>query len=97
MADTPAVRSDACGSAGVAGAAGIGGVFPSGDVDALRGELEQVAARGRLSASERSRLSTWAQCLGADAGADYLLRIHRHSQGDGDRPMPPWEANTVSW
>ncbi|MEX0372775.1 glycosyltransferase [Spiribacter roseus] len=97
MTGTPVVCSDACGSAGVARAAGIGGVFPSGDVDAVRGELERVVAQGRLSASERSRLSTWAQCLGADAGADYLLRILRHSQGDGDRPLPPWEATTVSW
>jgi hypothetical protein len=55
-----------------------------------------VVAQGRLSASERSRLSIWAQCLGADAGADYLLRILWHSQGDGDRPKPPWERTTVS-
>lgn len=97
MAGTPVVCSDACGSAGVARAANIGGVFPSGDANALRDELEQVVARGRLSASERSRLSTWAQCLGADAGADYLRRILRHSQGEGDRPLPPWEATTGSW
>ena len=97
MAGTPVVCSDVCGSAGVVRAAGVGGVFPSGDVDALRGELEGLASHGCLTKSERSRLSTWAQCLGADAGADYLLQILRHTQGEGDRPMPPWEVAPVSW
>ena len=97
MAGTPVVCSDACGSAGVVRAAGVGGVFPSGDVDALRGELQRVASHGRLTTNERLRLSTWATCLGADAGADYLLQILSHSLGEGDRPVPPWEVAPVSW
>jgi glycosyltransferase involved in cell wall biosynthesis len=100
MAGTPVVCSNACGSAGVVRASGYGSVFGSGDVAAMVSSLTQTMSKGHLSSAERAGLANWAKCLGADAGADYLIAIIDHMDGRTQRPLPPWQrtarANSIS-
>lgn len=87
MAGIPAVCSDACGSAGVVRASGVGGVFRSGDRRDLSRALAQEIVKGRPTFEQRDALAAWAQALGAVEGADYLINIL-------DNPKtsvpPPW-------
>jgi glycosyltransferase involved in cell wall biosynthesis len=92
MAGTPVVCSDACGCAAVVRASGYGGVFASSDLAAMVSSLSQTMARGHLSSAERRGLSHWAKCLGADAGAEYLIAIIDHMDGRAPRPLPPWQT-----
>ena len=55
MVGTPVICSDACGSAGVVHASGVGGVFRSGDHCALTAELA-VASAGYLQPEARKDL-----------------------------------------
>lgn len=89
---TPAVCSDACGAAEVVLAGGVGGVFPSGDVDALSRILEQQVIAGPVSASDRKIIAHWAKSLLAESGAQYLLTILSHADGLAKRPLPPWKS-----
>lgn len=90
MVGTPVVCSDACGSATAVQASGVGGVFASGDKDALVRLMRQCFEKGKVSREERTRTSTWANALGADAGAQYLAEIINHAANGGEKPMPPW-------
>ncbi len=92
MAGTPVICSDACGSAGVVRASKVGGVFASGDRDALARRLREVLDVRPLTYQARYELAQWARSLGAEAGAAYLLAVLEFVEGDGDRPMPPWQA-----
>lgn len=92
MAGTPVVCSDACGAADVVRASGYGSVFATDDLEALVASLVQVIAKGQLLAIEKTELANWAKCLGADAGADYLLAIIDHREGHTQRPLPPWQT-----
>ena len=71
-------------------ASGYVGVFRSGDLEDLTVKLQRIVSSGCLPAGERLALSEWAQCLGADAGARYLLDILDHAEGMQSRPMTPW-------
>lgn len=93
MMGTPAICSDRCGSAGVVRASGHGGVFQSGDRDALTDELRRIVSQGRSADAARTALAEWARCLGAEAGASYLRRILDYAGGLLDRPAPPWVVN----
>lgn len=90
MVGTPAICSDACGVAGVVKASGTGGVFPSGDVQALAKLLEEQLSKGKQSDENREKLANWAKCLGAEAGAMYLDSIFKYVEQGGERPVPPW-------
>ena len=90
MVGTPAICSDACGSATAVQASGMGGVFASGDKDALARLMRQCFEKGKASREERIRISTWANALGADAGAQYLAEILNHAANGGEKPVPPW-------
>ena len=92
MVGTPAVCSDACGSSEAVLASGVGGVFLSGDVQALATLLAQMAEQGRVTSEQRRELADWAAALGARAGARYLLSILEHVEGRGGCPAPPWRA-----
>lgn len=94
MAGTPAITSDACGSAGVVMASQTGGVFPTGEVEALRDLLDKALSAGSIAARQRKQLAEWGTCLGAKAGASYLTEIIRHMQGNEPRPAPPWSASS---
>jgi hypothetical protein len=67
---------------------------------AMVASLTQSMAKGHLSSAEREGLANWAKCLGADAGADYLIAIIDHMDGRIQHPLPPWQttarANSIS-
>jgi glycosyltransferase involved in cell wall biosynthesis len=86
----PAICSDACGAVTAVLASGVGGVFPKGNVKALRALLQERLSVGRMSMTERQALAAWARCLGAEAGARYLKEIVESLYGDFGRPTPPW-------
>lgn len=89
---TPVICSDACGAAEVVYASGVGGVFPRDRGDALRTMLDERISSGPIDRGGRKRLATWANALGADAGAGYLLNILDYSANGGSRPVPPWHS-----
>lgn len=89
MAGVPALCSDACGAAEAVKASGVGGIFRSGDAADLSRLLAREMAGGRRTPEQRTVLATWARCLGAEAGADYLIRILDRAS-ENDAPAPPW-------
>ena len=89
MAGTPAVCSDACGSATAVRASGYGGIFSAGDLQALHKLLVEALDKGRQTPDERVRLAAWAGCLGATTGASYLDAILRDR--DKRKITPPWK------
>ena len=95
MAGVPAICSDACGSATAVLASKIGGVFPKGNVEALRTLLQERLSVGRMSAKEHKALVNWARCLGAQAGARYVREIIESVYAFGDRPVPPWDEEEI--
>lgn len=90
MVGTPAICSDACGASVVVRASGNGGVFRSGDADALRASLTACINQGPRTHSSRLKLAQWAVCLGTRAGADYLSAILDRPADATDKPAPPW-------
>ncbi len=90
IAGTPAICSDACGSAGVVGASGVGHVFRSGSVEDLARCLELALDDGRPSASAREATRHWAWSLTAEAGARYLIEILESAATGASAPTPPW-------
>lgn len=96
MQGTPVVCSDACGVAGAVLASGVGGVFKVNDRLGLRNQLARHVAQGKVTAEGRARLATWAKCLGASAGAGYLLDILDYTDIHRvERPVPPWLERMV--
>lgn len=94
MVGTPVVCSDACGSAGIVVASGMGAVFPRKDPDALQRVLRSALDRGHSNTQSRRELAHWATSLGTGAGAKYLLKILNYAKYGGVRPLPPWQDNT---
>ena len=92
MNGTPAICSDACGCAGVVRASRVGGVFPSGDFEALGEKLSQARSRGKVRDRQRRRLASWALALGAKEGANYMISILEHAAIGSARPNTPWLA-----
>ena len=90
MAGTPAICSDACGASEAVLASQDGGVFPAGDIEALRDCLAWQVERGLMGGDRRRALAEWGCCLGARAGAVYLSRILQHVDGKAERPLAPW-------
>ena len=97
LCGTPVICSDACGAAGVVHASGKGGVFKAGDRDDLKHNLERMIELGRVKKDDRLSLSMWARCLGAKAGASYLLDILKYDAGSNKVPMPPWNEKSSKW
>jgi glycosyltransferase involved in cell wall biosynthesis len=91
MAGTPAICSDRCGAAGAVRASGWGGVFPSGNVEALADLLREAIVKGRQTLERRSALAEWGRCLGAGAGARYLDAILRRAPNEIKKIAPPWQ------
>lgn len=92
MSGTPAICSDACGSAVVAEASGYGGVFKSGSVDDLSDVLNAKIREGRLSEQQTKALAGWARCLSGPAGAEYLVELLWAIDTSSAVPEPPWNA-----
>ena len=95
MSGTPAVCSDTCGSACVVPRGKYGDVFESGNVDDLAQALERIVNNGKLKPEERLRLAEWAKCLGADAGANYLLQVLKATKDSNIKPVVPWEVASI--
>jgi len=92
MAGIPAICSDRCGATEAVTASSVGGVFSSGDVDALARLMGDMVSQGPLKLEQRQALAQWAGALGAKAGAQYLLAIFEHLSDGTRRPLPPWRA-----
>jgi len=90
MTGVPAICSDACGAAAAVRASAVGGVFRTDDEADLAAHLRRTMQAGPARPAERDALARWAACLGASAGAEYLLKIIAHRQAGGARPAPPW-------
>lgn len=91
LVGTPAICSSRCGSAEAVRCSRAGGVFRSGDRDALAECLLCAMKRGVGRTQERAHLADWARrSLGGPAGASYLIEILRHCFEGGKRPVPPW-------
>jgi len=91
MIGTPAICSDACGASVAVRASGVGGVFPAEDDLALLAMLRKQVDMGLQTLNGRRQLATWANCLGAASGADYMAQI-LSSDFDGVKsPQPPWD------
>jgi len=91
LVGTPAICSDRCGSAEAVRRSRAGGVFRSGDRDALAECLLDVMKRRLARTQERAHLADWARrALSGAAGAAYLIEILRHRFEGGKRPSPPW-------
>ena len=91
LAGTPVICSDTCGSAGVVRASGVGGVFRSGDAEALRTLLGAQMIRGTVTETQRMQLAEWARCLASQSGAEYFEKILTHVTAGLPHPTPPWE------
>lgn len=89
---TRAIASDRCGSSGVVEASHAGSVFRTGDRDDLVAALRSTLSVGPVTAHERQERMAWASCLGAEAGADYLLSVLTAADSGHARPSPPWEV-----
>jgi glycosyltransferase involved in cell wall biosynthesis len=88
---TPVICSDACGVADVVRASGAGGVFSNKNTETLALELRKQLAQGPFSQKARLDLTQWANCLTAEAGANYLHEIFQ-CKISNERPIPPWLA-----
>jgi glycosyltransferase involved in cell wall biosynthesis len=92
MIGTPVICSDSCGGSVVVHASNVGSVFPVGDQCLFKSVLLRQYESGQWGRVQRSRLAYWAKCLGAKAGAEYLIRILKHNERGGDAPIPPWSS-----
>ena len=92
MVGTPVICSDTCGSAEAVRNSGFGGVFRSGDRDALSSLLIAMLKKGPLPSRERQQLAQWAECLSATSGAEYLQSIldYADTGTHTTKPVPPW-------
>jgi glycosyltransferase involved in cell wall biosynthesis len=97
MVGTPVICSDACGAAVVVDASGVGGVFVSDDSCAFSTILEKQISGGIWPIEQRCHLAEWAQCLGAQEGANYLSEILNSSEDKFKQPAPPWEVADTVW
>jgi glycosyltransferase involved in cell wall biosynthesis len=96
MVGTPAICSDRCGVAGVVEASGIGGVYPAGNVHALKSLLERVLKGGPLSLQRRTEVRSWARSLNAESGAAYLHEILQANTEKTPFPVAPWQNRSRS-
>jgi glycosyltransferase involved in cell wall biosynthesis len=90
MAGTPAICSDACGAAEAVVGSMEGGVFQAGDSAQLEELLLRVADALDKGLVDRERLRRWGWRLGSEAGAQYLMEVLDHLDGQVSRPVPPW-------
>ena len=93
MVGTPVICSDGCGSSVIVRASGNGRVFKRNNLAQFSSSLFEAIKNGPIKDSKRLRLKKWATCLGARAGAKYLIKILQFSKGLNSRPLPPWNKN----
>lgn len=91
MSGTPVICSDKCGASVAVKASGYGHIFESDNVESLKRKLESEFKKGKVSRMEAKKISRWAQCLGEDAGARYLLDIFESVPCGHEATCPPWD------
>jgi len=97
MVGTPVICSDNCGAAGVVIASKSGSVFKAGDSKSLAYALKKQMRHGRISLEDRSQLWKWGAFLGANSGAEYLLKIFDYVENKGPKPYPPWRDFSIKF
>lgn len=95
MNGTPAICSDTCGSSCIVQRGKYGDIFESGNVDDLAQALERIINNEKLKPEERLRLAEWAKCLGANAGANYLLEVLKATKDSRVKPVVPWKEFAI--
>jgi len=91
MTGVPVICSDACGASEAVISSGVGGVFPKGDIEALRILLKKNLSEGVIGPKKSTQLSIWANSLGNKVGANYFCEIINFVYNDGEKPSPPWK------
>lgn len=94
---TPVLCSDACGAKDLVLEDERGGVFPSGDVEAMTSALRMRIQRGMVSIEERKRIRNWARnCIAPVVVARYLVGILEEARsGKGIRTIEPWRGDSA--
>ena len=90
MVGTPVICTSACGACAVVEASRVGAVVSNNKIDLVKALAEQVE-QGPWPKDSRNLLKNWAECLGANKGADYLFNILKHLTSGVDLPKAPWE------
>ena len=68
-----------------------GEIFEYGSAESLVDALERWIDKGPLSASSRTDIMRWSECIEGEAIARYFLQIMRFiDRKNGERPRPPW-------
>ncbi len=89
----PVICSDTCGSSVIVKASGFGGIFPSNNQKVLSKMLHKQYKSGKLSENTKQKIASWARCVGAKSGAEYLDQIINIKQNNFDKE--PWEKNEL--
>ena len=89
----PVICSDTCGSSVIVKASGFGGIFPSNNEKVLAKMLHKQYKNGKLSKNIKQKIASWARCLGAKSGAEYLDQILNIKQNNFYKE--PWNKNEL--
>ncbi|MFC0003688.1 glycosyltransferase family 4 protein [Micromonospora siamensis] len=90
-AGTPAIVSDAAGSAALVAGGARGSVFSALSLDSLRRALLHHLDEGPVDPGRRADIRSWAaHRASAPAAATYLLEIAASVRSGGPVPAPPW-------
>jgi glycosyltransferase involved in cell wall biosynthesis len=94
----PVVVSDHCGAADLILHGVNGYVFPSGDVNALRGCLEEFLKATTNRSILGANASEMGNRISTEAAAPYFIQCLKHIRGlVNEKPIPPWtEVSTTS-
>ena len=89
----PVICSDTCGSSVIVKASGFGNVFPSNNQKVLSKMLYKQYKNGKLSKNIKQKIASWARCLDAKSGAEYLDQIINIKQNNFYKE--PWKKNEL--
>ena len=89
----PVICSDTCGSSVIVKASGFGNVFPSNNQKVLSKMLYKQYKNGKLSKNIKQKIASWARCLDAKSGAEYLDQIINIKQNNFYKD--PWKKNEL--
>ena len=95
MAGTPVICSSACGASELIRHPWLGTVFPANHIAALAEAMAHWSEQGKISAEQRQRVRTWAQCIEAPCVASYVEEILTHIYEGGPRPQAPWHLSSA--
>ncbi|MDA9133292.1 glycosyltransferase, partial [Alphaproteobacteria bacterium] len=88
MVGTPVICTSACGASVAVDASRVGAVVSNNKIELTKALAAQVE-QGPWAKDSRDRLKNWAECLGANMGANYLSNILKHLTSGVDLPESP--------